>query len=646
MLFLVAIILLIAGHMVKAGRQKLFADFYEEVKPVVFNEGLAAGYLVNLVVPFRLGDLLRAFIVGRRMKNGFSFAFATVVVDRILDVVVVGFIYLALYIVSPSVGFDTGRSAFFYMLLSLVALILIAAVTFARRGVKKVIRFFTGIFNEKIELTLMFFFWSIITAFRDMAVKMAKRRLALYTLIMWGLYIASYYVISLVLRDMGGEASLMYVFSYLFSSSSIDKGTLTGGYIDTVMVAYLAISAGLMLVISIVADIAVRKRHGKAAEGGAVTDKSEKGGNEVPEKTLMLLPQVHEADRRAFLENYFEADRTSYVRGYLEANNDIQIISDYSAGSNATTLLAIRDGRTIFRKYVVGSDAGKLHDQVEWIRRYGASLPLPEIIEEKQEEGMTLYDMPAVTGGMGFFEYIHTNAADQSFGILKKVCEKLEQGLYGTAGGIKADAETIDRYIEEKVLKNIKLIEDSHRLTELLRYEEVVINGRRVKGFPELKRQMSREKLKEVFAGDMISPIHGDVTVENIVTVPVSDRYPEGYYLIDPNTGNILDSRYIDLAKLLQSLHGGYEFLMRTDRCRISGNEIQFMSGMSRAYRDLYREYKAYLESRYSEDELRSIRYHEVVNWLRLMPYKLEKDPQTAPVFLAGMLLAADGNLQ
>jgi hypothetical protein len=146
-----------------------------------------------------------------------------------------------------------------------VALILIAAVTFARRGVKKVIRFFTGIFNVKIELTLMFFFWSIITAFRDMAVKMAKRRLALYTLVMWGLYIASYYVISLVLRGMGGDASLMYVFSYLFSSSSIDRGTLTGGYIDTVMVAYLAISAGLLLVISIVFDIAVRKKRGTAA---------------------------------------------------------------------------------------------------------------------------------------------------------------------------------------------------------------------------------------------------------------------------------------------------------------------------------------------------------------------------------------------
>ncbi len=634
-LFITATILLIAGHMVKSLRQKQFSDFYEEVKLPVFNEALAAGYIMNLIVPFRLGDLLRAFIAGRRMKNGFSFAFATVVVDRILDVIVVGIIYLALYIISPSVGSDTGRSAFFYMMLSLAAVLLIAIVTFARHTVKKVIRVFTGIFNEKIELTLMFFFWSVITAFRDMAVKMRKRRLLALTAGMWGLYILSYYLISLAIRRMDGRASLMYVFSYLFSSSSIDKGTLTNGYVDMIMVAYLAISAGLLFIISLIADIKERRKAG--TEGS-------------PEKTLMLLPQVHEVDRRSFLENYFEADRTAYVRGYLEANNDIQIISDYSAGSNATTLLAIKDGRTIFRKYVVGKDAAKLHDQVEWIERYRECLPLPEIIGEKRDSGMTLYDMPAVTGATGFFEYIHTNPTDESLRILKSVFETLESGLYsndtsddGSTAGMAAAEDIIERYIDEKILKNIMLIEENHRLSEILRYDELVINGRRVKGFGRLKKLMAKERLKEIFAVDSISPIHGDVTVENIITVPESEESPDGYYLIDPNTGNILDSRFIDYAKLLQSLHGGYEFLVRTERCSVSGNEIQFMSGMTRAYRDLYGEYKRYLDERFDEAGLRSIRYHEAVNWLRLMPYRMEHEPHKAVIFLAGMLLSADG---
>ena len=624
-LFIISIILIIAGHMVKSLRQKQFADFYEDVKLPVFNEALAAGYILNLAVPFRLGDLLRAVILGRRMKNGFSFAFATVVVDRILDVIVVGFIYLILYFLSPAVSLDAGQSALFYVLLSAVSIALIAIVTCARVKVKKIIRLFTGIFNEKIELTLMFFFWSVITAFRDIAIRSNKKKLILLTTLMWGLYTASYYVIALSITMMGGEATLMGVFSYLFSSSSIDKGNLSGGYTDKVMIVYLALSATLLFVIGVISSVKNR------------------GGEQdiASEKTMMLLPQVHESDRRSFLENYFEGDRHAYVRGYLEANNDIQIISDYSAGSNATTLLAIKDDRTIFRKYVVGADAGKLHDQVEWIQGFCSVLPLPEIIFEKRDEGMTLYDMPAVTGASGFFEFIHTNPVEKSFKIIRHVFDDLDNNLYSREEGT-ADPDIIEKYIEKKILKNIKRIEENHRFADLIRYEEVVVNGKTVKGFPSLKKAMSKEKLKEIFSSDRVSPIHGDVTVENIIVTPGADK-GRGYYLIDPNTGNILDSRFIDYAKLLQSLHGGYEFLMRTERCSISGNEIKFMAGASRSYRDLYKEYSSMLKERFSESELKSIYYHEIANWLRLMPYKLEHDEAKAPVFLAGMLLVADG---
>ncbi len=623
-LFILAIILIIAGHMVKSLRQKQFSDLYEEVKLPVFNEALAAGYIVNLIVPFRLGDILRAFIIGRRMKNGFSFAFATVVVDRILDVIVVGFIYLALYIIFPDSPGDAGASALFYMLLSLVAIAMIAIVTFARRSAKKLIRSFTGIFNEKIELTLMFFFWSIITAFRDMAKRMDKKRLALLTIIMWGAYTASYYVISLAITMMGGQSSLMDVFSYLFSSSSIDKGNLSNGYGDKIMIAYLAISAVLLFVIGLIRSDREPREGIRASQ----------------EKTMMLLPQVHESDRRSFLENYFEGDRHAYVRGYLEANNDIQIISDYSAGSNATTLFAIKDDKSIFRKYVVGGDADKLHDQVEWIERYTDLLPLPVILDEKRGDGMTLYDMPAVAGATGFFEYIHTNPTEKSAALINKVFEDLEVSLYSDEKE-KASKAVIIRYIDEKISKNISRIEENHRWSELLRYDELVINGRRVKGFPHLKEAMKIDKLEKVFSVDTISPIHGDVTVENIIVMP-QGASGEGYYLIDPNTGNILDSKLIDYSKLLQSLHGGYEFLMRTEGCSISGNSIRFMSGISRAYRDLYGEYVKFLKESFSEWQIKSIYYHEIADWLRLMPYKMEHDENKAAVFLAGMLLVAD----
>ena len=629
--FLLSIILIILGHTVKSLRQKQLSDFYEDVSLSVFNEALAAGYLVNLILPFRLGDILRAFLAGRKMKNGFSFAFATVLVDRILDVIVVGLIYLGLTLFAPDLAYDSGSSAFLYMLLSLVAVVLIVLVTFAKRFVKKVIRFFTGIFNERIELSLMFFFWSVITAFRDIAVKISKKKLLLLTSLMWVLYVLSYYLLSLFFASYASsgipadtvsrEMSLGTIFSYLFASSSIDRSMLAVGGTDRMMLAYLSISALLLFLTGLAGSL--------------------KRGTVSPEKTMMLLPQVHENDRRNFLEYYFEGDRSTYVRGYLDANSDIQIISDRSAGSDATTLLAIKDGRTIYRKYVVGEAAAKLISQIEWLERYGDILPLPKIMDKRSSEGMTLYDMPAVTGATGFFEYIHTNPPESSERILLSVCSDLQDRLYGSAAK-EADSEAVDRYIDEKVMKNISLLEGSRIFSDLLSHRTLEINGRTVRGFYHVKEIMERERLREIFSHDIISPIHGDVTVENIIAVPESSDYPGGYYLIDPNCGNILDSRFIDMAKILQSLHGGYEFLSGCDRVKVSGNSIRYISEVSRSYRDLYGRFMDYLRKEYTEEQIRSIRHHEVINWLRLMPYRIRHDENRAAVFLAALVLTAD----
>ena len=51
---------------------------------------------------------------------------------------------------------------------------------------------------------------------------------------------------------------------------------------------------------------------------------------------------------------------------------------------------------------------------------------------------------------------------------------------------------------------------------------------------------------------------------------------------------------------------------------------------------------RAYLEAQFSPAEVRSIFYHELVHWLRLLPYKLRKDPGLAPMFFAGFLMVAN----
>ena len=68
------------------------------------------------------------------------------------------------------------------------------------------------------------------------------------------------------------------------------------------------------------------------------------------------------------------------------------------------------------------------------------------------------------------------------------------------------------------------------------------------------------------------------------------------FYIIDPNTGNIHDSSNLDYGKMLQSIHGGYEFLMATKSVDVVDNKINFLFTGSMTYIELYQRLQAYME--------------------------------------------------
>ena len=102
------------------------------------------------------------------------------------------------------------------------------------------------------------------------------------------------------------------------------------------------------------------------------------------------------------------------------------------------------------------------------------------------------------------------------------------------------------------------------------------------------------------------------------------------------------DSKFLDYAKLLQSLHGGYEFMMKTSAVSVSKNSVDFICTRSSAYDELFGALRRYLDEHFTPAEVRSIFHHELVHWLRLLPYKLRKDPGLAPMFYAGFIMVAN----
>ena len=71
----------------------------------------------------------------------------------------------------------------------------------------------------------------------------------------------------------------------------------------------------------------------------------------------------------------------------------------------------------------------------------------------------------------------------------------------------------------------------------------------------------------------------------------------------------------------------------------MTDNKIDFLFTGSSVYERLYEEVDKYLNSHFSKERVKSIYFHETVNWLRLIPYKVEKDYRTAPAFYAGLII-------
>ena len=67
----------------------------------------------------------------------------------------------------------------------------------------------------------------------------------------------------------------------------------------------------------------------------------------------------------------------------------------------------------------------------------------------------------------------------------------------------------------------------------------------------------------------------------------------------------------------------------------LSENKIDLILSRSHAYSALHDHLKELIISQYGIDTLREVYFHELINYLRLTPYKIRKDPSMGLTFFA-----------
>ena len=80
---------------------------------------------------------------------------------------------------------------------------------------------------------------------------------------------------------------------------------------------------------------------------------------------------------------------------------------------------------------------------------------------------------------------------------------------------------------------------------------------------------------------------------------------------------------------------------MNTKSVTYYDNKIDFLFTKSNTYYQLFEKYIEYLEEKFGTEGLKSIFYHEIIHWLRLMPYKINKNGERSLLFYAGLIMVA-----
>ncbi len=263
-----------------------------------------------------------------------------------------------------------------------------------------------------------------------------------------------------------------------------------------------------------------------------------------------------------------------------------EIIRILKGGSFATVFLINKNNKICVRKYIEKKTETKVHyetlrRQLDELKRFDFYSPnlVPKIYDVFESEDEFYFDMEYLEN----YKELSQINFEKVRELIPRVVNKLNTDIYCYSKNVDG-IEWLSQFINEKITSKFKLFESmGPTFNRLLNSTTITINSKNVKGL----RYYFKTLDMNLFAPSSVSPIHGDLTLENILYNEDTDTIR----LIDQSGARYMEPQEFDSAKLLQSLLSRYEIW---DSCEslavidLSGN-IQIPEEFTNLNIDSYR---------------------------------------------------------
>jgi glycosyltransferase 2 family protein len=191
-----AILMSIITNILRTYRWKFIISPIKKISTSSLFSGVAIGYMANNLLPARLGEFIRAYIMGKKEDISKSSTLATILVERIFDglallffLVIIALLFsLPLWIKEAGIG-----AAAFFILLSAFLILLMIKKTTGIRLAKKIVNIFSARLAEKVGDLLNNFLSGLVIVNHKRNIFGAF----IFSIIVWLSEASTYYMISL-----------------------------------------------------------------------------------------------------------------------------------------------------------------------------------------------------------------------------------------------------------------------------------------------------------------------------------------------------------------------------------------------------------------------------------------------------------------
>jgi hypothetical protein len=555
---------------------------------------VAVGYIINAIIPIKIGDLIRSLVATDKKSKNFLILFSGILVERLFDIFIISFFIIPTIFLTNSNDPLRNKLEIYLVILITLALIIYFLVE-GNYIIKKTIYRISSYFARDVQVLILRSFYYVQRIAKDIFKSSNKLKFAIYTIAMWAVYILGYYSLTYQ-RDMNFTTrSIIEYFINLSRPIKNDK-------LPIFSLENLTINLYPNLLLFLIASfLFVTSRRRTRSE-------------------LINVGFINSLDELNFYKKYFNSKISNWQHGYL-AQKNTKILKDYSGLSGATTLLIERQyGEKVYKKHAVEPYSDFLEQQYLLLELNRENDIFVQVKNPDKGETYFSYEMNAVDSFIPLNILLQKSTYKESAHIYTSLHQVLQKKLYSQSRS--PENATPQRFLDQKLYQNL----DS--LVQYLKKENVLkdlkINNHTLENiwnFP-----IDNEKLLDLLLLDNQSYCHGDLTLENILY----NQTEEKFLLIDPVPNEIFQSRIVDLAKLSISISSSFELIRLLNPTQINELEIWFPPLTTRNLLKVDEVHENYLAQNLTDSQILLLNLHKVIHWFRMVNRRIqENDPLT-----------------